>query len=136
MTTLFGGETLREWRERRGWTQRQLADATGTPQASISYYERGRAPAPAALRDALWSKYQFQPVEVVREKKRERNACAVVDRWVVGAMLLAAVKKARLEEEGGTELRGMREQCAACAATVVWYDGHGWPWERREGVAR
>lgn len=33
--------TLRELREARGWTQAQLAEASGVPQQVISAYERG-----------------------------------------------------------------------------------------------
>ena len=33
--------TLREARQRRGWTQEQLADASGVEQSNISAIERG-----------------------------------------------------------------------------------------------
>lgn len=33
--------TLRELREAKGWTQAQLAEASGVPQQVISAYERG-----------------------------------------------------------------------------------------------
>lgn len=33
--------TLKELREARGWTQAQLAEASGVPQQVISAYERG-----------------------------------------------------------------------------------------------
>jgi len=142
--------TLREWRQEQGWTQIHAAAVLGITRQSLSNYERNVSGLPGALLSKLRDEHSCVPVEAFREEPRRRRAKggptestrwrerheAEVDRLLVGAMLLAAIKKARLEEEGGTELRGVREQCAACAATVVWYDGHGWPWERREGVAR
>jgi transcriptional regulator with XRE-family HTH domain len=41
------GELVRELRQRRGWTQEQLAEATGMDQTSISQIETGRTLRPS-----------------------------------------------------------------------------------------
>jgi len=35
-------EKLKEWREKRGWTQSELADISEVPQRTISNLEQGR----------------------------------------------------------------------------------------------
>lgn len=49
------GDDLRTARERRGWTQRELADALGVTFRSIGNWERGEVPATreARIRDVL-----------------------------------------------------------------------------------
>jgi transcriptional regulator with XRE-family HTH domain len=39
---VLDGTTLRRLRHRRGWTQEQLAAASGIPASVLSAYERGR----------------------------------------------------------------------------------------------
>lgn len=52
---MITGEQLRRARERRGWTQEQLAEAVGVTFRSIGNWERGEVPASreARLRDVL-----------------------------------------------------------------------------------
>jgi len=43
------GESLRQLRRSRGWTQIDLADEIGCTQASVSEYERGRVVPPLTV---------------------------------------------------------------------------------------
>lgn len=52
---MITGDGLRQARERRGWTQEQLATAVGVTQRSIGNWERGEVPSSkeARLREVL-----------------------------------------------------------------------------------
>ena len=48
-----GREGVRRWRDRRGWTQAQLAAALGVDGSTIRHFESGRRSLPLELRVTL-----------------------------------------------------------------------------------
>lgn len=62
--TVFTGKDLKEFRDSRGWTLRQMSDALGTSLKTIQVIEKEDKPVGLNLRLALAAlKYGLHPIE-------------------------------------------------------------------------
>lgn len=82
------GDTIREAREARGWTQDELAQNSGVPKRTVQEIENGRVKRPQRATDLKLR----QALDLEGNAERERSewpedVAAMVD--IVGAMLMA-----------------------------------------------
>jgi transcriptional regulator with XRE-family HTH domain len=90
------GEVVLRAREAQGWTQQQLADASGVPKRTIQEIEAGRVSKPQRATDLKLR----QALEIEGDATRERDdwpadVGAIVD--IVGAWLMTKTPAERIQ---------------------------------------